>query len=108
MEYRGQKECFGGGAAIQITNFKGPGILPSTLGWLEAGQNFQGILSLEGFIPDTPPSSTRSAKYSSPTFQEGKCSRRLSTMSSLVQSPEVGRMSKSDQCLVGPFRCKAC
>lgn len=50
---RGQKQCFQGGE-VQITKFKGPGILQSTLGWLEAGQNFQGIPYLEGLIPETP------------------------------------------------------
>lgn len=50
---RGQKLCFQGGA-VQIANFQGPGILQSSLAWLEAGQNFQGIPSLEVLIPETP------------------------------------------------------
>lgn len=42
---RGQEECFQKRAAIKITKFKGAGILQSILGWLEAGQDFQGIVS---------------------------------------------------------------
>lgn len=91
---RGQKQCFQGGA-VQITKFQGPGILQSTLGWLEAGQNFQGIPSFSrGAHPRNTTLPNQVSQVGSPALQERKRSRRLCTTASLAQSLEVSSMSK--------------